>query len=96
MSKTTLNGKKYDLSKNKDRTEYWTKYAADKLKGKRIIHVEYLSSKEAEESMWYNRPLLLQLDTGEWLCPMRDDEGNDGGAMCMGKNTFPVLSVEDK
>ena len=97
---TKLNGKKYDLSKAKDRTEYWTAFAADKLVGKKIIKVEYFSNKEAEESMWYSRPLCFQLDDGTWVYPMRDDEGNDGGAMAYigekANETFPVLGVEDE
>tara|TARA_Y100000401_G_scaffold99331_1_gene87537 strand:- start:1001 stop:1297 length:297 start_codon:yes stop_codon:yes gene_type:complete len=95
-----LNGKKYDLSKGKDRTEYWTNFAADKLVGKKIIKVEYFSNKEAEESMWYSRPLCFQLDDGTWVYPMRDDEGNDGGAMAYigekANETFPVLGVDDE
>ena len=31
---TKLNGKKYDLMNPKQRTEYWTAFAADKLVGK--------------------------------------------------------------
>ena len=99
MSKTKLNGKEYDLSKNKDRTNYWTKYVADKLLGRTIVKIEYMSSREAVESMWYSRPVCILLDNGKWLYPMRDDEGNDGGAIGIaskdGGDTFPVLNVED-
>ena len=97
---TELNGKKYDLMNVKERTEYWTDFAADKLLGKKIVKVEYFTYKEAEECMWYCRPLCFQLDDGTWVYPMRDDEGNDGGAMAyIGKKaneTFPVLGVEDE
>ena len=97
---TELNGKKYDLMNAKERTEYWTDFAADKLVGKKIIKVEYFSNKEAEESMWYSRPLCFQLDDKTWVYPMRDDEGNDGGAMAYigekDNETFPVLGVEDE
>ena len=51
MSKAKLNGKEYDLSKDKDRTNYWTNYVADKLIGRTIVKVEYMSSREAKESM---------------------------------------------
>ena len=100
MSKAKLNGKSYDLSKSKDRTDYWTNYVTDKLLGKKIVQVEYMSSREAEESMWYSRPVCILLDDGKWLYPMRDDEGNDGGAIGIaskdGGDTFPVLNVEDR
>ena len=98
MSKTKLNGKEYDLSKDKSRTEYWTDYVSDKLIGRKIVKVEYMCSREAEESMWYNRPVCILLDDGNWIYPMRDDEGNDGGAMGVagadGSDTYPVLSKE--
>ena len=94
-----LNGKKYDLMNDKDRTEYWTDYVADKLVGRKIEKVEYMSSREAKESMWYSRPVCILLDNGKWLYPMRDDEGNDGGAIGVasedGGDTFPVLGAED-
>ena len=93
---TELNGKKYDLSKAKDRTKYWTQFAADKLVGKRIVKVEYFTSKEAEDATWYSRPVCFQLEDGLWLYPMRDDEGNDGGAMACNEDIFPVLGVEDE
>ena len=100
MSKTELNGKKYDLMNVKERTEYWTDFAADKLLGKKIVKVEYFSNKEAEECMWYSRPLCFQLNDGTWVYPMRDDEGNDGGAMSYindtESETFPVFGLEDE
>tara|TARA_R110002012_G_scaffold37090_1_gene104263 strand:+ start:6487 stop:6798 length:312 start_codon:yes stop_codon:yes gene_type:complete len=99
MSVVKLDSKSYDLSNNKDRTEYWTKYVADKLIGRTIVKIEYMSSREAVESMWYSRPVCILLDNGKWLYPMRDDEGNDGGAIGIaskdGGDTFPVLGVED-
>ena len=91
--------KKVNLNDPKQRTDYWTKYASDKILGAKIVKVEYFSSREAKESMWYNRPVVFLLDNGIWLYPMRDDEGNDGGAMGIagkkGGDTFPVLSVDE-
>ena len=93
---TELNGKKYDLLDSKQRTEYWTAFAADKLIGKKIVKVEYFSIQEAKDSMWYSRPLCFQLADLTWVFPMRDDEGNDGGPMAYGEDTFPVLGVKDE
>tara|TARA_Y100001938_G_C8084948_1_gene431384 strand:+ start:1433 stop:1699 length:267 start_codon:yes stop_codon:yes gene_type:complete len=59
----------------------WTKKASDLLLGKRIVKVEYMPKKEAEQTGWYSCPILLQLEDGSWLIPQRDDEGNDGGAI---------------
>ena len=61
--------------------EQWTKKASELLLGKRIVKVEYMSKKEAEQTGWYSCPILLQLEDGSWLITQQDDEGNDGGAI---------------
>tara|TARA_R110000765_G_scaffold92493_3_gene174731 strand:- start:1626 stop:1922 length:297 start_codon:yes stop_codon:yes gene_type:complete len=92
--------KEYDLNDPKEQTEYWTKRISKKLVGRKIVQVEYFSSREAEESMWDNRPVTFLLDNGMWLYPMRDDEGNDAGAIGVcgknGSDTFPVLGVNNE
>lgn len=87
--------KEPNLNDPKERTKYWTEFATDRLLGKTITRVEYFSSSEAKESMWGNRPIAFQLDNESWVYPMRDDEGNDGGALACDDETLPVLSVED-
>jgi len=70
----------------------WNKKAEEAFVGKRIISASYMSKEEAEEQDWYSRPLVLGLDDGTFICPMSDDEGNDGGALAGGMGTtFPVL-----
>ena len=100
MSKTKLNGKEYDLMDPVENNQYWTKIAENVLLKRKIVKVEYMSSREAKESMWYSRPVCFLLDNGKWLYPMRDDEGNDGGAIGVaskdGSDTFPVLGAEDE
>ena len=92
-----IDKKEYNLNDPKECTQYWTDYVSKQLVGKKIVKVEYFSSKEAEESMWYSRPLAMLLDDGNWIYPMRDDEGNDGGAIGVakkdGSDTYPVLSL---
>jgi len=51
------------------------------LKGRKIVEVRYMTKKEADQWGWYNRPVVLFLDDKTFLVPMRDDEGNDGGAI---------------
>ena len=51
------------------------------LKGRKIIEVRYMTKKEADSWGWYNRPIVMLLDNKSFLVPMRDDEGNDGGAI---------------
>jgi len=72
----------------------WEKRIAKCLVGRKIVEIRYLSKEESENCGFYNLPLVLILDNGEWLMPMRDDEGNDGGAMATSyKNlsTIPVM-----
>ena len=62
-------------------TKKWTEFAKKRLVGKKIVSVEYMSSKEIENIGWYKRPICLGLDDGTWIYPQMDDEGNDGGAL---------------
>ena len=83
----------------KDLTKMWNKTANKLLLGKKIIKVEYMSSKEADKGMWYSRPVRIILDDGTNILPMSDDEGNDGGALWLGnkdrEDILPVLRGED-
>ena len=51
------------------------------LQGRKIIEVRYMTKKEADDWGWYSRPIVMFLDDKSFLIPMRDDEGNDGGAI---------------
>tara|TARA_Y100000114_G_scaffold135677_1_gene136642 strand:+ start:44 stop:298 length:255 start_codon:yes stop_codon:yes gene_type:complete len=61
--------------------KYWTKLITKHLVGRRITKVEYIGDDEMQENMWYKKPIAIQLDGTDWLIPMMDDEGNDGGAI---------------
>ena len=84
----------------KDLTKMWNKTANKLLLGKKIIKVEYMSSKEADKGMWYSRPVRIILDDGTRVIAQMDDEGNDGGVLWFGnkneESLMPVLHVEDK
>ena len=54
---------------------------ADKLVGRTIVDVRYLSTKEKNAQGWFKSAPVLVLDDGSMLYPSRDDEGNDGGAL---------------
>ena len=74
--------------------EKWEGEISTALVGRTIVKVEYLSEKESESNGWYKRPIALVLDDGNWLIPMSDDEGNDGGAIATSfkeLDTIPVL-----
>ena len=89
-----------DLNNKKEREQYWNDKAEKLLLGRQIVKVEYLSEEEAEEGDWYSKPVCFQLDNGTWLMPMRDDEGNDGGALSISNgddiSCLPVMSTGGK
>ena len=92
------------MDKNEQR---WTDIAHKMLVGRRVAKVKYMTKVEAQELGWHCRPLMIQLnpmdepdpDADEEsviLIPMRDDEGNDGGAFATSdeKNgALPVLWI---
>ena len=61
--------------------KYWTDLITKKLVGRKITRVEYISSQECSDNMWYKRPIAILLDDKDWIFPTMDDEGNDGGAI---------------
>lgn len=71
----------------------WEAKIKKKLVGRRIIHVRYMSDHEAESCGFSNKPLVLILDNGAMLYPMRDDEGNDGGALGTEWKDLPTIGV---
>ena len=81
------------MSKDKT-TDKWEKRISSKLVGKTIAKIEYLTSEEGEEMMWYKLPLVITFTDGSWIFPMADDEGNDGGSLATsikGLETIPVM-----
>ena len=80
-------------------TNEWTTEAEKILLNKRIIKVEYMSLKEADNYMWNNRPITFILDDGTRIIAQMDDEGNDGGVLWYGteddEGVLPVLQGED-
>lgn len=73
--------------------EKWTLDAQALLVGKKVVDVRYMTEAEAEESMWYSRPIIIVFDDGTYLIPMADDEGNNGGSLFTSSVTMPVIPV---
>jgi len=73
------------MAKTETITEFWNKRAKT-LVGKTIKEVRYMTDEEAEQFMWYKKPIVI---------PQMDDEGNDGGAVyCSEDNlNFPTINV---
>ena len=75
--------------------EKWTQFATEKLVGRTVKQVRYLTLEEQQEMGWMSNPLVIIFDDGSYILSMSDDEGNDGGSLAGGKGekdyTFPVL-----
>lgn len=71
----------------------WTKDVEKLLLGRKIVKIEWMSNEDANQCDWYSRPVCLLLDNGVWIYPMRDDEGNDGGALATSADSMPVIPV---
>ena len=69
----------------------WTAKASTILKGRTIEDVGYLTRDEAHDAGWYSRPLVMFLDSGDWIVPMSDDEGNDAGSLSYLGGVLPVI-----
>jgi hypothetical protein len=80
-------------TKQQSTEQFWTERIAKNLVGKTITKVEYMTEIEMKDSMWYKRPIAIQLDNQYWLIPMADDEGNDGGSISTTFNNLPTIPV---
>ena len=69
----------------------WKKAVADKLVGKTIKSVEFMSTSKADEWMWSKRPLTIRLSDGHELIISMDDEGNDGGSVFTSYEDLPII-----
>ena len=66
----------------KNYTKQWTEYAKERLVGRTITDVSYLTKKECKDGFgWYKRPITFTLDDGKEVLAQMDDEGNDGGVL---------------
>ena len=85
--------KPLDKMSDNELTKYWNDKISKLLVGKRIVKVEYMSKKDAEDLGIDFRPVQIRLENGVWLTPMSDDEGNDGGAIHTNINSDAVIPV---
>jgi hypothetical protein len=75
-----------------DYKKEWTEKAEKLLLNRKIVKVEWMGKDEAHNIGWSSQPVCILLDNGMWIFPMRDDEGNDGGALAVGnEETLPVF-----
>jgi hypothetical protein len=69
------------VTSNAELREYWGNLASNFLVGKKIRRVRYLDDREREDIVWDKSGLVIEFEDGHWLLAMRDDEGNDAGAL---------------
>ena len=64
--------------------------------GQKITEVRWLTKKEKDEywEHWYDQPIQITLENGVKLIPMRDDEGNEAGAMATNIPKMETIWVE--
>lgn len=71
----------------------WTKRIKEKLVGRKIVDVKYMSKQDMDTLGWDDRAVLLVLDDGNVIWPSRDDEGNGAGALFTNDEDLPVIPV---
>ncbi len=71
----------------------WIDTVKKHLVGRTIVDVFYMIPTDAEKYDWLNRPIVLRLDDGNFVFPMMDDEGNDGGALATTYEDINVVPV---
>ncbi len=69
----------------------WVERVAQRLIGRKITSVLYLPAGQAEEMDWCRRPIVLELDDGSFIYPLKDEEGNDGGVLATSYEELPVV-----
>ena len=77
----------------------WNDIAKQDLLGKKIVRVEYIDKKEADNYMWNKRGISFILDDGTRVIAMTDDEGNDAGVLAYLNegidSVLPTIGMED-
>ena len=80
------------MTKNELRKK-WSREISEKLVGRRIVKVRYMTKDEAKDCGWYNAAVVLTLDNCVSIYPMSDDEGNNAGAIATTDEDLPVIPV---
>ena len=84
-----------NVAGNAELREYWGNLASNFLVGKTIRRVRYLDDREREDIAWDSSGLVIEFEDGHWIIAMRDDEGNDAGAIWTSSqselNVIPVI-----
>ena len=81
------------MATDRNLKEKWGKKASDFLVGKTIAQVRYLTDQEREGMDFQSSCLCIIFNDNSYIFPMRDDEGNDAGALSTSNRELEVIPV---
>ena len=73
--------------------EKWIEAIRKSIVGKKVAGITYMTEAQAEENLWYSRPVVIIFDDGSYIIPLSDDEGNNGGALASSDGELPIIPV---
>tara|TARA_R110000765_G_scaffold358802_1_gene449087 strand:- start:11 stop:289 length:279 start_codon:yes stop_codon:yes gene_type:complete len=71
--------------------EEWLNRIKRVLLGRKITIVEYMDAQTSKELAWPDASIMLHLDSGIWIYPSQDDEGNNAGSLFTSDKDLPVV-----
>jgi hypothetical protein len=69
----------------------WVSHIKRVLLGRTINKVEYMSAKERTDLDWHRSPIMFRLNSGVWVYPSQDDEGNGAGSLFTNDKNLPII-----
>ena len=94
MAVKTVKEERAKIEYSKD---WWSEKIAKHLVGRKIIKIDYMDKEETKEFGWSHSAVNIYLDndggTPIVLSPMRDDEGNDAGAIATNIKDLETIPV---
>jgi len=73
--------------------QIWRQGCLEKLKGRTIVDVCYLTDGEQDDLGWSRKSLVLIFEDGNYIFASSDDEGNDAGALFTSWDDLPTIPV---
>ncbi len=76
---------------------HWTAFAKERLVGRTVVGVRYMTAEECEDFGWHDSALVIFFDDDTYIIPKQDDEANNAGSVIGGNAetdwTYPVISA---
>ena len=71
----------------------WENKLAEKLVGRTVKEVRYMTEEHSAKMCWNSSAIMIIFDDDSFICPMRDDEANDAGALFTSWNGLEIIPV---